>query len=197
MYKKNLATTMAAILSALTFIVIGSCFSAFLYKDEIVKVENPKVFLSEGMAIFDEEGDKTIDELKLSTMKLGLKPATGEEDPVTNIPSTITDKQGTEGVYSKFKFYAPSGAKVVIKNIEIQSKNDPEKAKEERKNICVAIKQVEGSTVRLDQEEVSLGNLLVSDERQEYTLLIWLCGKAGNDLEGSTISFDINFEEIT
>ena len=34
MNKKNIATTMATLLCACLFIVIGSCFSAFLYKNE-------------------------------------------------------------------------------------------------------------------------------------------------------------------
>ena len=196
MNRKNIATTIATILACFLFITIGSCFSAFLYKQEIVKVQNPKVVLAENMAIFDAQGDKTIEEIKLSTIKLGLKPATGEEDSVSNIPSTVTDKQGSEGVYSKFKFYAPEGAKVVIRDIKIESKNDREKVEEERKNICVAIKEIKDSSVNLEQDEVVLGNLLVSDERQEYTFLVWLCGKTGDDLEGSTISFTLYFDAV-
>ena len=196
MFRRNLATTVCVILSALTFIIIGSCFSAFLYKREIVKVENPKIIIADYMQVFSSEDDSVIRELELSTIKLGLKPATGEEDALSNIPSTVTDKQGTEGIFAKFKFFAPNGARVVINNIKIKSKLDLEKVEKERKNICVAIKEIEGSAVSLEKEEVVLGELLASDKRQEYTFLVWLCGKAGDDLEGSTISFDLCFQNL-
>ena len=197
MNKKNIATTMATLLCACLFIVIGSCFSAFLYKNEIIKVKDPKVFVSEGMSIFNQDGDKTIEKLELSTMKLGLKPATGEEDATNNIPTTVTDKQGSEGVYAKFKLYTPDGAKVVIRNINIDSNNDKQKVEKERENICVAIKELENSKVDLVQESVTLGSILASNERLEYTLIVWLCGKTGEDLEGATISFDLVFEKLT
>ena len=129
-------------------------------------------------------------------MKLGLKPATGEEDSVSNIPSTVTDEQGTEGVYAKFKIQSSQVVKIVIRNINIETKEDQEKVNKERKNICVAIKELENSAVSLEKDQVVLGDISASSEMKEYTLLVWLCGKAGDDLEGSTISFDLNFENV-
>lgn len=193
MFRRNLATTICVILSGLTFIIVGSCFSTFLYKKEMVRVENPKIILSKGIQVFDSEG-VAVDELELSTMKLGLKPATGEEDSESNIPSTVTDKQGTEGVYAKFKVLATNGAKVVIKNIKIQTNNSQDLVNKERENICVAIKEIKNSTVNLEKDEIIVGDILATSEKNEYTLLVWLCGKAGEDLEGSIISFDLSFE---
>lgn len=195
MFRRNLATTICVILSALTFITVGSCFSAFLYKREIVKVENPQIILADGVKVYNLD-DKEVNSLELSTMKLGLKPATGEEDSVSNIPSTVTDEQGTEGVYAKFKIQSSHDVKIVIKNIKIETKEDQEKVDKERKNICVAIKELEGGAVSLEKDQAVLGNISASSEMKEYTFLVWLCGKAGDDLEGSTISFDLNFEKI-
>ncbi len=194
MLRKNISAVMATILSALLFIVIGSCFSAFVYRKEIVKVENPKLILAEGISAFNEDGDKIITELKLSKMKLGLKPATGEEDSETNIPITVTDKKGSEGQYVKFKVYIPNGAAIYVTDIKIDSKEDKEKINKERENIMVSIKEIKGSSVSLKEDKVSLGTLEASDEKKSLTFYVWLSNKAGDILEASTISFNVSFE---
>ena len=197
MQRKNIAMTMSTILCAFTFIVIGSCFSAFIYKDEVIKVTDPKIILGDNIQVFSSEGDKVIDKLDLSQMKLGLKPATGEEDSVTNIPTTVTDKQGSEGQYAKFKLYAPSGARVYITNIKIEnSKESAEDVENERENIMVAIKEIEDSAKSLVGNKIELGQAVASDERISYTFLIWLSGKVSDKLESSKISFDISFEAV-
>ncbi|MBR2909917.1 MAG: hypothetical protein IKC11_06230 [Clostridia bacterium] len=197
MKRKNIAMTVCTILSALTFIVIGACFSAFVYKDEVIKVKNPKVTVARNIQVFASDGEKTLDELKLSQMKLGLKPATGEEDSLTSIPTTITDKQGSEGQYAKFKLYAPEGAKVSIQNIKIENeKESAEDIAKERENIMVAIKGIDDSTKSLAGDKIELATVPASEDKEEYTFLIWLSGKAGNKLESSTISFDITFEQV-
>lgn len=192
MRRKNLAATIATMLCAISFIVIGSCFSAFIYKKEMIVVQNPKIFKSEGIEIFDEEGDKAIDEFKLSKMPLGLKPATGDEDQETAIPSTVHSKKGSEGHYAIFKAYAPAGAKVIVKNVKIDTKK-PEKVIAERENIKIAIAELKVEAKSLAEDEVEIGTLSASDERQEFTLLIWLSSKAGDDLKGAKISFDVYF----
>lgn len=197
MDRKNIAMTVCTILSALVFIVIGACFSTFIYKDEMVKVNNPRVVLAQNMQIFSSDGDKVIEKLELSKMKLGLKPATGEEDAVTSIPTTVTDKNGSEGQYAKFKLYAPSGAKIFITNIVIENVNEKQETiTKERENIKVAIKEISNSTKSLVGEKIELGQAEASDERLPYTFMIWLSGKVSDKLESSTISFDISFEEL-
>lgn len=197
MRRRNLAASIATILSALTFIVIGSCFTAFKYKDEMIKVESPKIVLAEGISVFNKDGDKTITELKLSELKLGLKPATGEEDPESNIPATVHDKKGSEGEYACFKIYAPKGAKVYVQNIKIDNKKNPDEANAERENIFVAIKEIDKSTKSLLEEKVYLGDIKASDERQEYTFYVWLDAKAGKKLMSSKINFEVYFENLT
>lgn len=192
MRRKNLAATVTTMLCALLFIVIGSCFASFLYQRQIIKVLDPKIVAAEGMAVFDAKGDKAITTLKLSSMKLGLKPATGEEDVETGIPSTVAEKKGSEGQYAKFKVYAPSGATIVIKNIKIDSKEKEEDIKKERENIKVSIKEIKESTKSLSEDEVTLGSVSASDERQELTFFVWLSAKAGEVLKASTISFEIH-----
>ena len=196
MLRKNIAPVVATILTGLLFIIIGSCFSAFLYKDEIVKVMNPRLLTSSNIKIYDAEGDKETTVLKFSKMKQGLKPATGEEDTETNIPITITDKQGSEGHYGKIKVLAPEGAKIFVKNIQINSKEKDEEIDKERENLMIAIKEIKESTKSLKEESVSLGSLAASNEKVELTFYVWLSNKASDILEASSISFDISFETI-
>lgn len=196
MGRKNIAATVTTILCALTFIVIGSCFSAFVYKKEMIKVENPVFNVGEGISVYNENGEKTIEVLELSKMKLGLKPATGEEDSVTNIPTTVTDKQGSEGQYGKFKLYAPSGATISITNIQIESQEREEDIKEERKNIMVSIKELDDSTASLEEETVILGSTEANEDRHLLTFFVWLSGKTSDKLEASKISFDITITPL-
>lgn len=195
MRRKNLAACVATILSAMLFIIVGSSFTTFLYKGQMITVENPKVVTAEGITVFNSKGDKQVNSLKLSDMKLGIKPATGEEDAETNIPSTVMDKKGSEGYYSTFKLYAPSGANIYVTNIKIEGKKKD--AEKEREHIMVAIKQINGPAKSLDGEKVLLGAASASDERIEYTFYVWLSGKTGENIKGAKISFDISFESIT
>jgi len=197
MSRRNTAATITTILCAILFIVIGSSFSAFVYKKELIKVENPGFILAQGITVYTVEGDKEIQELELSKMKLGLKPATGEEDKETNIPSTVTDTKGSEGQYGKFKVYAPSGAKIFITNISIESKEDAEIIMKERENIMVSIKEIDKSTKSLQEEEVELGSTSATNEdRQTLTFMVWISGKVSNKLSASTISFDIRIDNL-
>ena len=195
MKRKNVAMTISTILSAFAFIIIGSCFSAFVYSKEMVEVANPQLVLSSGIKVFSEDGEE-INELKLSKMKLGLKPSTGEEDSETNIPTTVTDKQGSEGQYAKFKLYASKGASIYISDIKIESEHSEEEINQERENIMVAIEEIKDSACSLEEDKVFMGNVEKSEEHKEYTFFIWLNGKAGEKLEASKISFKINFEEV-
>lgn len=196
MLRKNIAPVMATVLSGMLFIIIGSCFSAFLYRKEIIKVENPKVVFSSDIVVYDEGGEKTIEEINLSKMKLGLKPATGDEDSETNIPTTISDKQGSEGHYGKVMVYAPSGVKIVVTDIIIESEESKEKIKEERKNLMLAVKEIDESATNLYEDRIEVGSLTPNQDKKVLTFYVWLSAKATDILEASTISFKVNFEPL-
>ena len=197
MSRKDIGKVITTILTALTFIIIGSTFSAFVYRKELIEVKNPKVILAEGVNVYDENGEKEISELELSKMKLGLKPTTGEEDAETNIPTTVTDKQGSEGQYAKFAVLAPAGVNVYITNVKIESKEDENKIKEERKNIMVAIKELDESTSSLEKDKTLLGKINAGQEKQTMTFYVWLSSKVSDILESSEISFEISFEALS
>lgn len=194
MNKNNTAITITTILCALFFIVVGSCFSAFLYEDEIVKVEKVNVVVSEGVQVFDKDGKKEIEKLELSTMKLGLKPATGEEDATTKIPTTVHEKQGTEGVFAKFKVKAKNGTKIFVTNIKFSGKVSEKVIEEERENVMVSISQISESTNSLKEEKVLLGEISGSEECVDLTLFVWLSASISDKFNSETISFDLLFE---
>lgn len=196
MNRNNTAITITTILCALFFIVVGSCFSAFLYAGEIVKVENPKIVASQGISVFDESGNKSIETLELSKMKLGLKPATGEEDATSKIPATVHDHKGSEGVFAKFKLLAPAGAKIYVSNIRFSGKADEKVVEKERENIKVAISEISGSTTSIAKDKVLLGEVQASEEKTKYTFLIWLSSAISEKFNSETISFDLIFEPL-
>lgn len=196
MNKRNIATTIVLILSSLVFMVVGSCFINFIYKDQRIKVENPNILASSGVLVYSAK-DKTktpIKKLEFSKMELGLKPTTGEVDADTNVPSTVTDKHGSEGVYASVKVSAAAGLKVVVKNIKLTTKEDASKVKEERENMFISLKDVEDSTFNFKEDVFTLTTFKEAKEDSELTIMFWLDGKAGELLKGCTISFDISFE---
>lgn len=194
MNKNNTAITVTTILCALFFIVVGSCFSAFLYADEMVKIEKVNIVTAESVFVFDKDGKNEIEKLELSTMKLGLKPTTGEEDATTKIPTTVHDKQGTEGVFAKFKVKAENGAKIYVTNIKFSGDVSEKVIEEERENIMVSISQISESTNSLKEEKVLLGELQGSDEKVDLTLFVWLSASISDKFNSESISFDLLFE---
>ena len=78
MNKKSVSTSILIMFLALVFAVIGACFSSFVYVDKKIKFEDIKLVTASGINVFeDEEFTKQTSKLNLSSMELGLKPATG------------------------------------------------------------------------------------------------------------------------
>lgn len=194
MNKKSVSATILILYLALIFSVIGASFSTFVYSKTKVLVSAVNVIATEGVGVFyDEKLTQKADKLKLSSMELGLKPATGEVDSETQIPSTITDQGTSEGYYATVFVKSQVNFGVVIKNIVIESSHDANIILEERKNIFVSIKDVKDSTKSLEENEIELSRFLDSSKIEKITFLIWLGAFASDELEGAKISFDIEF----
>ena len=195
MEKKNVATTLVLILSALVFTVIGSCFMNLVYADTKITVSNPKVNVVSGVLVYDskDENKTQIEYLKFSDSELGLKPVTGEQNSETKIPSTVTDKTGSEGLYSTIKVTAPAGLRITINNVKIDSKEKREDIEKERENLFVGVMDTEDGAKSLKEDETILITEPLAVEDKEYTILFWLDSKAADILKGAKISFDINF----
>ena len=197
MNKRSVSASILVLFLALVFAVIGACFSSFVYKDKMIKFEEIKVIASSGIDIFeDKEYSKQTDKLKLSKMELGLKPATGELDAETKIPSTVTDDGTSEGYYEKLYVKADSPYKILIKNITVENKKDKSAANKERENIFVVIKDVKNSTKSLEKDIVEIASISDGFEQKELIFMFWLSSFSGKELVGSKISFDVEFVTV-
>lgn len=197
MNKKSVAASFLVVFMAIFFSVIGICFSSFVFVKTKIVVQSVGVIADSGIEVYeDKDLKKKVNELKLSTLDTGLKPATGELDDEFKIPSTITDEGTTEGYYSKVYVKTSEDFKIVIKNIKIESKKDKLAVKEERENVYIALKDVKDANKNLKDDNVELASFSKNNETKELTFLIWLDALAGEDLVGAKISFDVVFELI-
>lgn len=196
MNKKSVSATILVLFLALFFSVVGTCFSMFVYRYSRTLVEKVGV-VCEGVKVYgDEKLTREISKLKLSDMEIGLKPATGEIDVETQIPSTIDDKGTSEGYYSTVYVKASGNFRLSIHNIKIDSDHDAILIKEERKNIFVGIKDLKNSVKTLENEGVEICRYSDVKDVVKITFLIWLGSLASDELEGAKISFDIKFVAI-
>ena len=196
MDKKSVSASLLVLYLTLFFSVIGFCFSVFVFKDTKIEVKEVKIVTAQSIEVFeDEELSKKVSELKLSNMELGLKPATGEVNKETQIPSTITDTGTSEGYYSTVHVKAVAGFRVEITDIIIKTTKDQVAADEQKKNIFVAIKNVENAVKSLEKE-TTLATFSNVTELQKLTFYIWIGAFATDELEGAKISFNLEFKSL-
>lgn len=194
MNKKSVAASTLVVFMAIFFAVIGICFSNFVFKDTKIEVTRVGVASSEGLKVFeDEDLTKEVTELKLSNMELGIKPATGELDADTKIPSTVTDQGTSEGYYSTVYVKVEGDFKVVVGNVKIESKKNILDVEAERENVFVALKDVEEAVKSLETDGVELAKFQDVQGVQKLTFFIWLDALSGDALEGAKISFELEF----
>jgi len=190
--KKSVAVSISALLIIFLFAIIGSTFIEYLYKNEKVEIKNPRITMSDGIVIKNTKNE-TIHELDFSEIKLGLKPVTGELDVKTKIPVTVNDKNGSEGIFTKFIVDSLHDCNIYIKNLVVIG-NDSLEIQKERENIWFSVVGIEDSTKNFKEDVVNLGTILASSEGKEYTLLMWFSSVASEDFESSKISFEIEFK---
>lgn len=194
MKQKSVGASILIIYLAVLFAIIGGCFITFVYTYTKTEIDDIKLVVDSGISVFqDKELKMQAKTLKLSKQELGLKPATGELDSETEIPSTITDEGTTEGYYATIFVQTNKSFKINLTNIQIKTKHNATKAKEERKNIFIAIKDVKNSTKSLESDKIEIATFQNVNESQELVFLLWLGSLAGEGLEGAKISFDLEF----
>ena len=197
MNKKSISATILILFMSLFFAVVGSSFYYFEYYSKRTLVENIGIIADEKISVYkDKELKRKITQLELSDMELGLKPATGEIDSETQIPSTITADGTSEGYYSKVYVKAQGNFRIQLSNIKIDSDHDEVLINEERKNIFVGIKDLKNSVKTLENDGVEICRYSDVSKPVEITFLIWLGSIASDELEGAKISFDIKFVSI-
>ena len=129
-------------------------------------------------------------------MELGIRPATGEINQETQVPSTINDTNTSEGYYAKVFVDANKNYKIIIKDIKVETQKNEIDAKEQLKNVFISLKDIKNTTKALEEDEFELVNFQDVSETQELVFLIWLGALADDVLQGAKISFSLSFEEI-
>lgn len=197
MDKKSVAASILVGILAVVFAIIGACFATFVFQYTKIEISSIVVNASSGIEIFeDEKMTKKVTNLKLSEQLLGIKPATGELDAETQIPTTVSSENTTEGYYSSIWVKSEINYKIVISNIKVKTEQNQLEAEAERKNIFVAIENVTNSTKSLEDDTIELVIMEDNEEPQKLTFLFWLSGLAGENLEGAKISFTLEFLAI-
>lgn len=197
MNKKNIATTVVLLLCSVLFATVGSTFMNLVYEKNKIVVKNPEVVAAQSIIIFasDDEEKTQISQLSFNEMGLGLKPVTGEADEQTNIPSTVTEKNGTEGLYAQIKVTAPKNLQISVTNLKIEGVEDDKDAQKQRKNMWVALKDVQDSAKTLEEDSVVLTKFSEALDEKELIFYFWLSGD-GKALKGATISFVVHFSVV-
>lgn len=194
MNKKSVAASIVVVFAAIVFSVIGICFSVFVFSDTKILVTKVSVKSVSGVEIFeDEKLTKKTTELKLSDMQLGLKPATGEVDADSQIPSSVNEQNASEGYYATVYVKTSIDYKIIVTDIAIESDKNEMDIKEERENIFISIKDVNASTKTLENDETEIASFEDVSETQKLIFFIWLGAYADDILEGSKISFTLEF----
>lgn len=196
MEKKSVAATFLVLILTTLFSVIGICFSVYKYQDTKIEIKEVKI-ATKGVSVYgDKELKEKTTKLKLSDMQLGLKPATGELDSESQIPSTVTNEGTSEGYYATV--YVPAGTsfKIFVTDIIIDTKHNKDEADHGRKDVFVAIKDLVNTTKTIEKDRTEIVKIENVKETQEFTFLIWLGPLAGKELVGAKISFTLSFEAI-
>lgn len=188
MFKKTTASAFLTILILIFVVAIGATFSAFKVSKEKVSVESIKVITANGITITDKDGE-TINELKIKSSSVGVRPATGEEDSETSIPTTVNDAVGTEGAYATFKLTASSNWEIILKECSLTAGE-----KENLENVRIGVMEEKNKPI----SGTDLGSVIargVSETDKEISVVVWLDADTTKTIKGAKIN--ITLEIIT
>ena len=181
MQKKTVAVTILSILILFFIVAIGSTLSAFKVSKEKVTVKSISVLPGSGIVVLDNDGNQ-ITELKVKSSSVGVRPATGEEDSKTNIPTTVNDAVGTEGAYACFKLSANSNWEILLSDCKVSVGED-----ENLDNVRIGIMEEENDPI----SGKDVGSVLAKGgavEGKEVVVVVWLDQETTKTIKGAEIS---------
>ena len=184
MEKKSVAITIFSILVVIFLMAIGSTLSAFKVAKEKVEVKQIIIYASEDVKITNMENQET-SELEVKSSEVGVRPATGEEDCETSIPTTVNDAVGTEGAYASFKLSANGNWEIRLKSCSLSAG-----AEENLENVRVAIMEEENEPV----DGSSVGSVLArgtSVQDKEMVIVVWLQKDTTKSIKSADIAIEI------
>lgn len=184
MEKKTVAVVIMTLLISAFIICSGATVSAYKVAKEKVSLASV-VVKSEGGIIIVNEKDEESSSLKVHSSAVGVRPATGEEDNETSIPSTVNDAVGTEGAYSVFKITSKVPYKIILNKCSLSSGEN-----ENLKNVRVAIMEKENEPIC----GCDKGAILATGEaceKEETVLVVWLSKTTTKSIKGAKISVEL------
>lgn len=180
MEKKTIATSIFCVLILIFIVSIGATLSAFKINKDKVEVTSIIVEAEEGISILDKKGAK-LTSLDVKSGNVGIRPATGEEDGDTGIPSTINDAVGTEGAYATFYVTTDSDFEIVLHGCTLTKGSE-----DNLDNVKIAIMDDSSSTV----SGTEMGAVLVSKsacKNTEFSVVVWLDADTTKTVAGAKI----------
>ncbi|MBP3630379.1 MAG: hypothetical protein J6J23_02700 [Clostridia bacterium] len=181
MEKKTIATTISGILILIFIIITGATLSAFKVQKEKVEVKSIRVQGESGILVTDKKGNEIV-ELEIKSSAVGVRPATGEEDSITHVPSTINDSVGTEGAYASFFIKSEKDFQIVLISCELT-----EGYEENIENVRIALLDDESDSIKGSDVGHILG-VGKATQKDKITIAVWLDA----DTNKSIASGDIN-----
>lgn len=184
MYKKTVATTILCFLVLSFFMLTGATVSAFGVEPKKVEVKTIKITTQDGIAIKSKDGEN-IDELEVKSSSVGVRPATGEEDGTTSIPTTVNDQVGTEGAYGVFNISSQSSWKIILKSCKLTAGEE-----ENLQNVRIGIMENDAKAKSgADSGAILYEGDAVNDRCM--VVVVWLDKDTSKSIVGADISVEI------
>lgn len=189
MEKKTIATTVAGLLILALIICVGATLSAFKVQKEKVEVKAIAITTSDGISVKNKKGED-ITELKVISSGLGVRPATGEEDNTTQVPSTINDNIGSEGAYAVCYINSDSEWCIRLSSCTLTAGEE-----ENLDNIRIAVLDKKSEAIKGSEA----GKCLTKGEptkNKEVTVVVWLDADAKKSIASADIKIQLEVVNI-
>lgn len=184
MEKKTVAITILACLILIFIIAIGSTLSTFKVSKERVEVDSIEIIALDGVVITDEDGNK-VSSLEVKSAAVGVRPATGEQDPETSIPTTVNDAVGTEGAYACFKVTSSAAYEIVLNKCEFSEGYD-----ENLRNVRLGVMGKKNEPIGGNDVGAVLDKGDSANEK-ETVVVVWLDSDTTKTIAGAKIKIEL------
>ena len=186
MQHKTLATNISVIMLLFLIVITGATLSSFVVQKRKVEVLDVNVICPTTFSVLNEDDELIEDgKLEIKSSSIGIRPCTGKEDSVTDVPITVNDTVGTEGGYCCFKLNSEIPYKIVLVACEITKGFE-----KNSENVKIAI--LDDKTPAINSSDI--GGVLSRGEsarEEELLLVVWLDADTTEDIAGAKINITI------
>lgn len=187
MEKKTVATTIFSCLIVAFIISIGATISAFKVSNEKVCVNSIVVEKGVGVSVSNKKGIE-LSSLDVKSSAVGVRPATGEENNDTSIPTTVNDAVGTEGAYAYFNLTTEGAYDIILKSCSLSC------GKENLDNVRVAIMEEKNDPISGSDFGAVLATSAEKAQEKEVVVVVWLDKTTTKSIAGAKIDVVIEIK---